>query len=303
MSKAQATRSWADGLIDDGGRVRIEGVVVAALGTYAYQVLSIGSAALTGDLTGSIVVDGSDKPCPDGGGGSGGTGGDGGTGGVGGGSANSPFSGCVERPPPSIECECDPLNDNCSGNLECSINFFVDAQTQVITSVPALDGSDCCPATDCISNFIQTVGAGGACNIILAGTLRRDDCLPGLFCDPAERRDLRPALRRRWRLRRQFLRALLPHQPRLRPTRKVQCALAGPETPSLNATRFRDLARRVVSVERPEHVRPRNDAHHAGTVHDGKPSDIVGDHLVECVAERRVRTDRSNVLRHATPRG
>ena len=171
----------ADALVDDEGRVRIEDVEVDALGAYAYEVLSVGSAALTGDLEGTLVVDGTEQPCPDGGGGSSGSGGSGGAGGQG---SDSPYAGCVERPPGSVECECDPFDDNCSGNLECSINFFVNEQTFVIESVPALDGSECCTASECISDVIQTVGAGGACNIILAGTLRRDDCLPGLFCDP-----------------------------------------------------------------------------------------------------------------------
>ncbi|MGB5812088.1 MAG: hypothetical protein WBG86_16250, partial [Polyangiales bacterium] len=163
----------AEGVVDDEGRVRIDEVAVAAFGTYAYEVLSVGSAALSGDLDGDVVVDGSEKPCPSGAGGTGGS--DGGS---------NPYAGCMERPPGSVACECDPFDDNCSGNLECSINFFVDGLTQEIESVPALDGSECCPATECISNVIQTVGAGGACNIFLAGTLRRDDCLPGLFCDP-----------------------------------------------------------------------------------------------------------------------
>gem|GEM_PF-3422030 len=171
----------ADGPVTDDGRVRIEGVTVDAFGTYDYQVLSVGTAVVSGDVEGSIVVDGSDKPCLDGGGGSGGTGGSGGAGGQG---SASPYAGCTEQPPGSVACECDPFADNCSGSLNCSINFFVDFQTSVIESVPALDGSDCCPASECISDVIQTVGLGGACNIVLAGTLRRDDCLPGLFCDP-----------------------------------------------------------------------------------------------------------------------
>lgn len=171
----------ADGPVEAAGGVRIENIEVDALGTYAWQVLSVGSAELTGDLEGSIVVDGSDKPCPSGGGGAGGTGG---SGGAGGNATGSPYAGCTEQPPGSVACDCDPFADNCSGNLDCSINFFVNFQTSVVESVPALDGTDCCPATECISDVIQTVGPGGACDIVLTGTLRRDNCLPGMFCDP-----------------------------------------------------------------------------------------------------------------------
>ena len=58
-----------------------------------------------------------------------------------------------------------------------------DPQTGAILAIPALDGSDDVPATECIFVGIQSVAEGGECNIVSAGTSRRDDCLPGLFCD------------------------------------------------------------------------------------------------------------------------
>ena len=161
----------AEGDVNEEGLVRIENVAVETLGTYTYEVLSVGSGALAGDLNGSIVVDGSDIPCLEGAGGAGGSG-----------VVNS-YAGCVERPLGSVECACDPFNDNCSGNTNCSTNFFFDPATGDITGVPALDGSDGAPATECVSDVTQVVGEGGPCNVSAAATQRFDDCLPGLFCD------------------------------------------------------------------------------------------------------------------------
>lgn len=132
----------------------------------------------------------------DGGGGGGGSGGDGGnggaggtggggTGGAGGGNgAASPYSQCEEPPLGSLECECDPFDpSSCSGNTDCSTTFFFDTETGAIVGIPALDGSEEIPATECINLGIQSVGEGGDCNIVSTVTSRRDDCLPGLFCD------------------------------------------------------------------------------------------------------------------------
>lgn len=56
-----------------------------------------------------------------------------------------------------------------------------------MTGVPALDGSDDLPATDCVSEIVQTMPEGAACNSLDGGNeFRRDDCLPGLFCDADE---------------------------------------------------------------------------------------------------------------------
>lgn len=95
----------------------------------------------------------------------------------------SPYADCTEQPPGSVECSCDPFNDNCSGNTNCSTNFFFDPATGEITAVPALDGSDGTPASECVADFIQVVGEGDPCNVSATATQRFDDCLPGLFCD------------------------------------------------------------------------------------------------------------------------
>ncbi|MEM8605737.1 MAG: hypothetical protein AAGF92_01430 [Myxococcota bacterium] len=122
--------------------------------------------------------------------GEGGTGGDAGgsgaTGGTGGQVTESPFGGCTEQPPGSLACDCDPLNDNCSANLNCSLSLDADPEdNRVVTGVFALDGSDGTPATECLADFIQTIEAGGACVLVQAGVFgRRDECLPGLVCDP-----------------------------------------------------------------------------------------------------------------------
>ena len=56
--------------------------------------------------------------------------------------------------------------------------------------MPALDGSDRSPATECIVENLKTQPASASCSIFLVGDQRRDDCLQGLRCDQKAQDDL-----------------------------------------------------------------------------------------------------------------
>ena len=119
-------------------------------------------------------------------GGSAGTGGSAGSGGV----AASGLEGCTAVNSLDSVCECDPLSatscDAPSSNLRCSLNLFTDTQTGVVVGIPALDGSDDYPATECISEHIQPDGEGASCTITTLPfdtlTAKRDSCMQGLYC-------------------------------------------------------------------------------------------------------------------------
>ena len=125
-------------------------------------------------------------------GGAGGAGGMGGAGGVGGGvSGAGPFDGCTEQPPGGTACGCNPFDpSSCSGNTTCSTNFYIDLNNGQELAMPALDGSDLSPATECIFDGLKTQGAGASCMIDVAGDQRRDDCLQGLHCDQKSQSEL-----------------------------------------------------------------------------------------------------------------
>ena len=119
-------------------------------------------------------------------GGVGGMGGAGGAGGVGGmgGAGAGPFGGCTTQPPGGTACACNPFDPStCEGHTTCSTNFFIDLNNGQELAMPALDGSDLSPATECIFDSLKTQAAGASCMIFLVGDQRRDDCLQGLHCD------------------------------------------------------------------------------------------------------------------------
>ncbi|MGB5366277.1 MAG: hypothetical protein WBN14_08425, partial [Polyangiales bacterium] len=109
----------------------------------------------------------------------------GGAGGMGGGVPGAgPFAGCTEQPPGGTACGCNPFDpSSCSGNTTCSTNFYIDLNNGQELAMPALDGSDLSPATECIFDGLKTQAAGASCMIFLVGDQRRDDCLQGLHCD------------------------------------------------------------------------------------------------------------------------
>lgn len=122
-------------------------------------------------------------------GGSAGSGGSAGTGGSGG-VAASGLEGCTAVNSLDSVCECDPLSatscDAPTSNLRFTLNLFTDTQTGVVVGIPALDGSDDYPATECISEFIQPDGEGESCTITTLPfdtlTAKRDSCMQGLYC-------------------------------------------------------------------------------------------------------------------------